>query len=222
MVPPGASHSRDIYYTSLQRREDPTTGYPQADFTMSAGPNVVKGMEVTFDASPSTSTGQISSYHWDFDDVYSDDNYADTKIAKHTFNTVGEYDVALAVLDKSIGLIGTKKVAIKVLEAALPPLNVKVSVIERRGFITIEWLNKVEWENNPQNEALGFEIEYFKIYRKLKGGTDWGEPINQVSGGTYSYIDSGFLGLEDAQKYQYGVSIKAVGLNVESTITPAG
>jgi hypothetical protein len=222
MVPPGASHSRDIYYATLKGREDPTTGYPKADFTMSAGPTIVKGMSVTFDASKSTSSGKISSYHWNFDDVFSDDNYAVGKVASFTFEKVGEYDVGLAILDKQIGKIGSKKVTVKVMDAALPPVNVKCSVIERRGFITIAWLNKVEWENNPRNDELGFEIEYYNIYRRLKGESGWGEPINQVSGGTYSYYDSGFLSFADARKYQYGVSIKAVGLDVESTIIPSG
>lgn len=222
MVPPGASHSRDVYYATLKKREDPATGYPTADFTMSAGPTIVKGMTITFDASKSSSSGSISSYHWDFGDVLSDNNNTEGKVVSHTFAKVGEYKVGLAVLDKQIGKIGSKKVTMKVMDAALPPVNVKTTITERRGFITIEWFNEVTWENNSQNDALGFEIEYYNIYKRIKGETDWGTPINQVAGGgATSYIDSGFLNLEDAQKYTYGISIKAVGLNVESTITPA-
>jgi hypothetical protein len=220
MVPPGASHSRDIYYATLKKREDPAAGYPEADFTMSAGPTIVKGMPVTFDASGSTSSGTISAYHWDFGDFFSDDNNAVGKVVTHTFAEVGDYEVGLAVLDKQIAKIGSKKVTMKVMDAALPPVNAKTSVIERRAFITIEWFNKVEWENNPQNETLGFAIEYYNIYRRLKGETGWGNPISQVSGDTNTYFDRGFLGSEDARKYRYGISIKAVGLDVESAITP--
>lgn len=220
-IPVGASHSKDIWYATFVRAKDTVTGYPKADFTMSpADETIIEGMSITFDASPSTSAGgEISSYHWNFGDFYDDDNYAEGEVATHTFNKEGEYKVTLSVVDLVKNLIGNKSVTIKVISSPMPPVNVVASTFYRRGFLSLEWVNKIEWQDNPQNTELGFTVETYRIYKREKGTDGEWIPIADLSPSTLYYNDTGFPSQLDAALYQYGVSTIAIGL--ESTIAPA-
>jgi len=217
-IPPAASHSHDIWYGTTKARKDPTTGYPKADFTTSAD-LVVEGQEVTFDASASTSTGQITSYHWNLGEpLVGDDNIVEGKVVKHAYDTEGEYTILLGVYDEGLGLIGTKKKTIEVIKGALPPVNVTISKFQQRAFLSRRFVNKIDWDNNPQNIALNFTIEKYSVYRKEIGSSDWTHLIDLSGGDTTTYQEY-FISETDLNKYTYGVSVSAN--DTESEITPA-
>lgn len=218
-IPPAASHSHDIWYGTLKARTDPTTGYPDATFTMSAE-LAIEGQEVTFDASGSTSTGEITGYHWNLGVPNAgDDNHAEGKIVKYTYETEGEYTILLGVYDEGRGLIGTVKKTLEVIKGALPPVNVTITKYQQRGFLTQRWINKIEWENNPQNIELGFTMEKYSVYRKEVGAAAWTHLIDISGGDTTHYLDY-FTSDTDMNKYTYGISATANG--TESEITPMG
>jgi PKD repeat protein len=219
-IPVGASHSRDIWYATFKRAVDSYDNYPKADFTMSSGSEtVIEGSSVTFDASPSKSEGgEISSYHWDFGDFYDDENYSEKKAVSHTFPKEGEYKVTLSVVDNIRNLIGNKSVTVKVISSPMPPLNAVVETYLYRGFLYRDWINKIEWQANPQNTELGFTIEAYRIYKRLKGSDSEWTPLTDVSTTTY-FNHRGFTTQQDALNVEYGVSVVAAGL--ESEITPA-
>ncbi|MCK5057156.1 MAG: PKD domain-containing protein [Candidatus Aminicenantes bacterium] len=218
-IPPAASHSHDIWYGMTKARTDPTTGYPNADFTTS-GDLVVEGQEVTFDASPSTSTGQISSYHWNLGDpLAGDDNMGEGKVVKYTYDMEGEYTILLGVFDETLGLIGTKKKTIEVIKGALPPVNVTLTKFQQRAFLSRRWVNKLDWDNNPQNIDLNFTIEKYSIFRKEIGAGEWTHLIDLSGGATTTYQEY-FTSETELNKYTYGVSVTAN--NTESEITPEG
>jgi hypothetical protein len=217
-IPPAASHSHDIWYGTMKARTDPTTGYPNASFTMSKE-LIVEGQEVTFDASGSTSAGEITSYHWNFGlPIIGDDNLGEGKTATFTYETEGEYTILLGVFDESRGLIGTQKKILKVIKGALPPINVTSTKYMQRGFLSQRWLNKLEWDNNPENIALGFPMEKYSVYRKEVGATEWTHLID-TDGNTTSYLEY-FTSDTELNKYVYGIS--ATANNTESEITPQG
>ncbi len=216
-VPAGASHSKDVVYVTLKKLPDPITDYPKADFTMSTdSTTLVIGTAVSFDASPSKSEGgNIDSYHWNFGDFYDDHYYEEGKNVTHTFKNEGNYKVILSVLDRTRNLIGTKSVTFEVISGPMPPTNVVVSTLLNRGFLYRDWVNKIEWQENPQNANLGFSTEGYKIYRKQAGVEgDWIQ-IADISPSTTYYFDRGFTSAQDAQKYAYGVSIIAGGMESE-------
>lgn len=218
-IPPAASHSHDIWYGTMKTPKDPTTGYPNATFTMSKS-IIVEGQDVTFDASGSTSTGQITSYHWNFGDpLVGDDNHGEGKTAKYTYETEGEYTILLAAYDEGLGLIGTHKKTLKVIKGALPPVNVRSSKYQERGFLTQRWINKIEWDNNPENIALGFPMEKYSVYRKEVGTASWTH-LSDISGGDTTYYYEYFTSDTEMNKYVYGIS--ATANNTESEITPQG
>lgn len=222
-LPPDSSSTKDVYYATFKRYKDTTTVFPEADFTVSvSNETAIIGMPVTFDATPSQSSGGlISSYYWDFGDIYDDNNYPEEMIVTHTFEAEGEHKVTLSILDKSRGLIGNKSVTINVIRGPMPPLNVVSSTFLNRAFLYREWINNIEWEANPQNTELGFTIENYKIYRRITGsGDSWNEIAVVVPTPKY-YYDKGFVRQEDALSYEYGVSVVADGMesDIASTST---
>ena len=212
-LPVGASHSHDIWYATLERREDPTKGYPNADFSASAT-SILAGAEVSFDASASTSGGKISGYYWNFGDIYGNQNEAEGKQVTHTFTSKGEFKVTLSVLDLTIKKIGNKTITITVGDRPMPPLNPQISRLYTRGFITQAWRITISWQANPKNTALA-AVEYYSVYRRIPGG-NWAQ-LARVSQVPYQYVDV-VKSSQDAQKYQYGVSVKLTGLEQESEI----
>ncbi|MCK5056874.1 MAG: PKD domain-containing protein [Candidatus Aminicenantes bacterium] len=219
-LPRGGVFEREIVYATFKKWEDTFTGYPEADFTMSVEGTIVEGTAVTFDASPSKSTGgSIHSYHWNFGDPFAEGNLSEKKVETFVFEKEGEYTVTLAVYDKGRKLIDTKSATIDVIAGPMSPLNAVTSTLLNSGFLYRDWLNKIEWEANPKNTELGFTIENYKIYRRVKGtGNEWAH-LADVSGSTYYYYDKGFTSRQDAMEYEYGVSVLADG--IESSIVPA-
>ncbi|MCK4764491.1 MAG: PKD domain-containing protein [Candidatus Aminicenantes bacterium] len=232
-IPAGASHSRDIVYATFKAPSEDINiaagEFPKADFTMNIdSTTVVEGSSVTFDASPSSSPGgNISAYYWNFNDFNNPDHYDFDKMKgksiTHTFEKEGFYTATLSVLDSSKGLIGTKKVTLEVISGPLPPLSATVDDFLNRGFVYRDWINLLNWEENPQNTALGFTIDSYNLYRRQAGTEAEWTPLATVSGTTFSYYDKGFTTQPDTAYYQYGISLTAdVGGNsMESTITLA-
>jgi len=218
-IPAGASHSMDIWYASVKKKADWITDYPNADFTMSASSTtIVKNTEVTFDASPSTSPGgAITSYHWNFGDLTDlENNYSEQKVVSYTYPEEGIYKVTLSILDKQRGLIGNKTVELEVINGPLPPTGVTISTFMNKGFLYRDWINKIEWTEDPSNANLGFSTEAIHIHRRQVGtNEEWAE-IAQLGPSETHYYDKGYVSAEDAQAFEYGVSITAGG--IKSTI----
>jgi PKD repeat protein len=73
----------------------PTLANPQAEFTIDVhAPEI--GETITFDASPSTDPdGEIVTYAWNF----GDDQTSDQRVATHSYDSAGEFNVILTVVD---------------------------------------------------------------------------------------------------------------------------
>jgi PKD repeat protein len=89
---------------------------PQAAFTADP-PNANKGVEITFNASASNDPdGTIDLFQWDFGDGAKSEG----KIAKHTYNSSGNFTVTLTVTDnRASKMTATREVRI---ENKIPPV----------------------------------------------------------------------------------------------------
>ncbi|KAF5430571.1 hypothetical protein C5S42_00195, partial [Candidatus Methanomarinus sp.] len=176
---------------------------------------IVKNTPVTFTAENQNG----DSYHWKNESVHVDHNTLPTgKTYTYTWDEEGFYDITLAVVNSDGDMIGVKTKEFEVINSPRPPQNVQLQTnIENRSFIKIEYANKLTWEKNPDNELIG-EIEHYKVYKREKGMEEWGSEFKTLQPGTFELYERGFISEADAAKYEYAVSVKVVGIDVESEL----
>jgi PKD repeat protein len=174
---------------------------PEAIFT--ADPEFgVAPLEVHFDGRDSHDVdGTITNNRWDFGDGMT----AGSPQVDHTYSTPGNFTVILTVTDND-DITGTAWKVIRVLDAPLPPVNVKVTRALNRTAFYVNYINNVTWDENPGNAGL-FTIAKYRIYRKTQAAADAEYMlIGEVSAGTKEYIDQGFSDAQEAGNYVYMVT----------------
>lgn len=159
-------------------------------------------LEIKFDASGSFDTGgEIESYFWDFDDGLTTTG----KKVSHTFSSAGEFRVVLIVTDND-GYTGETSHIIDVLvDKPLPPVNVLVEKIIDDALLKTNFINKITWQNNPQNNGL-FTIAAYRIYSREKDSGLEFAFLAEVNGLTLTFSDFGFPSGEEADKYEYAIT----------------
>lgn len=174
---------------------------PEAIFT--ADPEFgVPPLNVHFDGRDSHDVdGTIQNNRWDFGDGMT----AGSPQVDHTYSTPGNFTVILTVTDND-EITGTAWKVIRVLDAPLPPVNVKVTRALNRTAFYVNYINKVTWDENPGNAGL-FTIAKYRIYRKTQAAADAEHMlIGEVSAGTKEYVDQGFSDAQEAGNYVYMVT----------------
>jgi hypothetical protein len=173
---------------------------PTAKFTFSPTSGLYP-LAVDFNASASSdSDGQIVGYSWNFGDQTMGSGAA----IQHIYGDKGRFVVTLTVTD-NVGATASATGVVEVLGIA-PPLDVVYEQAVNRNLFSIEYLYRVNWKPNPENQAVGATIVAYKVYRRLIGTGDYAY-LTQVAAGnqsTYEYLDR-TLGRE-AKQYAYVVS----------------
>jgi PKD repeat protein len=174
---------------------------PEAIFT--ADPEFgVAPLEVHFDGRDSHDVdGTIQNNRWDFGDGMT----AGSPQVDHTYSTPGNFTVIFTVTDND-EITDTSWKVIRVLDAPLPPVNVKVTRALNRTAFYVNYINMVTWDENPGNAGL-FTVAKYRIYRKTQAAAETGFTlIGEVSAGTKEFVDQGFSSAQEAEDYVYMVT----------------
>ncbi len=138
---------------------------PTANFTFSPLSGLFP-LPVSFNAGSSRdSDGQIVSYAWDFGDGASGSGVQ----ANHVYQRRNRFIITLTVTDDD-GATATATGEVEVF-GLYPPLDVNYTRHENRNLFSIEYLYRITWKHNPENDAVGAKIVSYKIYRREKGAT---------------------------------------------------
>jgi len=87
-----------------------------------------------------------------------------------------------------------------------PPQDVESETLINMTFLYREYINRVTWEANPQNEGV-YVIASYNIYRKIKGQQDEQfQLMAVVPAGQTEYLDRNLGSEEDAENFFYGIS----------------
>ncbi len=86
------------------------------------------------------------------------------------------------------------------------PINIQVETKINRTFLYAEYINRVTWQDNPDNQGE-YVIASHRLYRKLRGQADDRFVLQgEVSAGTREYLDRGLADQEAAENFEYGVT----------------
>jgi len=87
-----------------------------------------------------------------------------------------------------------------------PPVNISTYTVVNKAFLYREYINRMTWEGNPQNQGQ-FTITKYRIYRKSRGEEDtMFVQIGEVSATQTEFLDRNLSSQEAAESYIYGVS----------------
>ncbi len=158
---------------------------PHADFQFSPTTGIYP-CQITFDAGSSHDPdGTIVHYGWDF----GDGSRGSGRVVTHTYNRWGTFFINLTVRDDT-DLTDTKVGSIEI-RRLLQPLNIRWESHKDESLFKTRFVNQVIWARNPANDSLGVQIVLHRVWRKKAGETDYAfQPIGEVSGDVYSYLDS--------------------------------
>lgn len=175
---------------------------PNADFTFSPEQGVVP-LLVKFDGSGSyDEDGHIVKYLWRF----GEGNTAEGKKATHTYTVGGNITITLQVTDNH-GYTNWIQKDITLIEKPFPPINLTVQRVKNEGMFISDYMNIVQWGNNPKNDAK-FTLIKYKIFRKdLNESNSPYILIKEVDANTFEYFDMGFSSEEEMNRYTYAVSV---------------
>ncbi len=125
-------------------------------------------LSVNFDGTTSSDPdGSIVSYDWTLGDG-SGSTYTQFT---HIYQTPGVYPVSLTVTDNRGA--SAKADALVTVYGIEPPLGITQEYRQNRNVFSIEHYYRIRWQNNPANESRGTRIEFFNIYRRPRGETNW-------------------------------------------------
>ena len=87
-----------------------------------------------------------------------------------------------------------------------PPVNISTYTVINKAFLYHEYINRLTWESNPQNQGQ-FTITKYRIYRKSAGENDTSfVQISEVDASQTEFLDRNLPSQEAAESYIYGVS----------------
>jgi fibronectin type 3 domain-containing protein len=87
-----------------------------------------------------------------------------------------------------------------------PPVNISTNTIINKAFLYHEYINRMTWEGNPQNQGQ-FTVTKYRIYRKSIGKEDtMFVQIGEVYAPQTEFLDRNLSRQEEADSYIYGVS----------------
>jgi len=87
-----------------------------------------------------------------------------------------------------------------------PPVNISTYAVINKAFLYHEYINRLTWESNPQNQGQ-FTITKYRIYRKSAGENDTSfVQISEVDASKTEFLDRNLPSQEGAESYTYGVS----------------
>jgi len=175
---------------------------PNADFTFSPEQGVIP-LLVEFDGSGSyDEDGHIVKYLWRF----GEGNTAEGKKVTHTYTVGGNIIITLQVTDNH-GYTNWTQKEIMLFEKPFPPINLTVQRVKNEGMFVADYINIVQWENNPKNDEK-FNLIKYKIFRKnLNEINSSYICINEVDANTFEFMDKGFNSEEELNSYIYAVSV---------------
>lgn len=190
---------------------------PKASFSSSTTEGVVP-IDITFDAFGSIDKdGRIVSYRWTIANLAT----LEGRIVTYNFKTPGEYKITLTVTDND-GYTDTASSSVRVYYKTYPPLNVKVVEIVNEGLFISDYINKITWSKNPENDGKNVIVKY-RIYRKKKTEDDNKFIVlKEVGPGTFEYYDKGLKTEANMKSYAYALTAWN-DKNIESEIArPSG
>lgn len=193
----GISDRIDIFHLQVIPPGTP----PTAQMVNSASEGIAP-FTVTFNASLSSSLGQLISFWWDFGD--GTEKEEGIQVA-HTYMTAGTFTARLYATDSQLNA-GTTSTQIQILSGPFPPLAVTVRKAENNSLFYREEINSISWMENPKNNAFSPVARYI-IYRRLKSQEEESFlKLGQADAGTFVYADRLFLSPGDIEIYSYAVS----------------
>ncbi len=99
-----------------------------------------------------------------------------------------------------------------------PPQNIQSETVVNKAFLYQEYINRITWEANSQNEGH-FEIIAYRIYSKGRGEPDERFIlIEEFEPSQLEYIERGFTTLDEAENRIYGLS----SIDAEGNESPTG
>jgi len=122
---------------------------------------------------------------------------ADKAQAKFVPDKPGTYVVKL-VVNNGVWDSDPDTVTLKAIVPIQPPSNFSVQRIENTNGFQTEYLNKLSWDDNPENANVN--VVKYKIYRRVKGSSAAMTPIAEVEASVHEYLDRG-LGVNDYYEY---------------------
>ena len=192
------------------------------NFTVTAGnggPDDATGLRVTdllpagisfVSAAPSQGSYSFSSGLWTVGSLAN--GAAATLIIKATANNAGTITntAVVSALNENDPVLSDSSASVEIVVKRIqPPLFVLGQKIVNRSLSQIEYINKLTWQANPDNE--GFVVSGYKIYR-INGGSP--AFLAEVAVNVFEYLDRK---AQRTQEYQFGVST-ANSLGFESEL----
>lgn len=121
-------------------------------------------LTVSLDGSDSSdSDGKIAAYAW----TLSDGGGSSKSKFSHIFQKPGSHSIQLKVSDDD-GDTATASALVTVY-GMQPPLDIAGTYHQNRNLFSTEHYYRITWNNNPENENLGFNVTLYNIFRRLKG-----------------------------------------------------
>lgn len=156
-------------------------------------------LKVTFNGtSSSDSDGKIVSYAWNLGDGAT----STTGQFTHSYQYPGSYPVYLTVKDDD-GDSSTASALVTVYGME-PPLNIVANYHQNRNLFSVEHYYRVTWANNPINQARGFNIAYYNVYRRLKGEKNYSHLTRLPRRDSNEFLDRSLS--NEFRDYEYTVT----------------
>ncbi len=197
----------EIYYYQMGGSEPPpppppppppVNKPPTAKFTFSPSSGWAP-QEVEFDGGSSYDPdGAISSWSWQF----GDGGQGSGSHLFHAYLAQGTYTIRLTVTDNSgASASTTKSITIRGL---YPPKDVQWTYNVDQSLFSERWVAKVTWSVDTQNEANGYVIDHYDVYRQEVGGENdaWKIIKSVAANGALEYLDTD---VQSQNQFNYGV-----------------
>lgn len=122
---------------------------------------------------------------------------SDKAQAKFTPDKPGTYVIKL-VVNNGVWDSDPDTVTLNAIVPINPPANFIVERIENSNGFQTEYVNRLKWEDNPENANV--QVVKYKIYRRVKGSGGAMSVIAEVDASVHEYLDRG-LGANDYYEY---------------------
>jgi PKD repeat protein len=190
---------------------------PTADFSFSPATGLYP-VDITFDASASRDPdGSITQYRWDF----GDGQLGSGRVVSHSFRWWGTFGVKLTVTDNE-SASASKMKTLEILRL-FQPLNIRCEVQSDESLFRVRHINEVKWERNPANDAAGFQVTAYRVYRKKSEEPDSAyQGLAEVASDAFSFMDRNLKEKKGATPPYYSYTVTSLdGKGHESPIQAA-